>query len=370
MRFFPGSEKISQILQRDDVRTSIQTVAAVLIAYGSIRLLAVGSTSWAVFSALFVVQSNVGETVGLAIWRVLGAALGAIVVILLIIIIGKTGSKHEVLVLAAGVFVMSVLTVRFPRLSYGLVTVAILAVMPDFQIIETSLEKVLAIFVGSSSAILACMIIFPVSALHTANMQLATALRISGKSLNESMNCFANDRVGETENMRRQIDSAIQRAWFLTKQSSVEMHVFVFWNKRYLSLTDAVLIQAAQLQQDLALVDRLSRMRPSCQLNSAQKAAVEGLGAAVHEQLNNMGEAVMRRHEGTDISVLWSSLECLSRELDTAYENTKAVEPREFFMAFKWASHSLASAIDELARHIWEARTPHCAMGKKSPRDT
>ena len=75
--------RAKRLLQQDDIRTTLQTAVAVLIAYCIMALTGLDSPSWAVFSALFVVQANVGGTIGSALWRIAGALLGAAIAVVL-----------------------------------------------------------------------------------------------------------------------------------------------------------------------------------------------------------------------------------------------------------------------------------------------
>ena len=51
--------------------------------------------SWAVFSALFVVQANVGGTIGSALWRIAGALIGAVIAVLLMWIFSRQGLAYR-----------------------------------------------------------------------------------------------------------------------------------------------------------------------------------------------------------------------------------------------------------------------------------
>ena len=60
-------------------RVAAQTAAAAGATFGLFTITGLPQTSWAVVSALFVIQPNVGGTVGAALGRIAGTALGTAV---------------------------------------------------------------------------------------------------------------------------------------------------------------------------------------------------------------------------------------------------------------------------------------------------
>src|SRR5690606_34174727 len=57
-------------------RMSAQATAAALVTFALFKLTGMPQASWAVISALFVIQPDVGATIGTALWRIAGAAVG------------------------------------------------------------------------------------------------------------------------------------------------------------------------------------------------------------------------------------------------------------------------------------------------------
>ncbi|MDS1139717.1 FUSC family protein [Pusillimonas sp. SM2304] len=346
-----------RFLEHDDVRTTVQTVSAVLMAYGAMHLLPLETASWAVFSALFVVQANIGGTIDLALWRVAGALVGAVIAILLILGAGHVGSG-QVTVLGVGVLVMSLISVRWPALSYGLVTVSIITVTPDIQLIESAFEKVAAITVGSCSAILACLIVFPVSAHRSANVQLANALRMSGEYIVECMRCVTDGEARKSPEMQADALSAIHRASLMWQQAGMEKPSFTFRKQRYAAMSEALLEQAGHLQQSLALADRFSQAPPSCQMSQVQVEAIQNLASMMQAQLNRLGDALAAGRNRAEIGEIWRRYEEFCQAIDEICDDADTTEEREYLMALKWACHSIVVSIDALAQHVGEARQP------------
>src|SRR5690606_8312784 len=120
--------------------------------------------------------------------------------------------NFSVAALAGSVLTMSLIALRWPMLSYGLVTTSVIAVAPSIQLIEGSFEKLMAIIVGSSSAILACMIVLPITAHRSANMQLAAALRMCGRYLMDCMNRITDEKAKSAQDTQDEIVTALRRA--------------------------------------------------------------------------------------------------------------------------------------------------------------
>ena len=163
---------LARRIHRDDIRVPLQTVVAVILAYVVSRFAQISDISWAVFSALFVVQASLGGTLGSAMDRVFGALVGALLGSGLVWLMVQFELPPSI-PLVVGVGAMSLISVYRPALSYGLVTVTILTVTPELQMFEGALAKVWAIALGSLSAALAGAIVLPVSSRKRANQDLA-----------------------------------------------------------------------------------------------------------------------------------------------------------------------------------------------------
>ena len=166
--------RIKAALERDEFRISIQTAGAVLLAYGVMIFFDLPELTWGAFSALFVVQASIGGTIGTALTRVLGALIGAVIALALVALWDMEG-WHVFVSLFFGVVSMSLITARWPALSYGLVTVTIVIVTPDFYAVEAAIEKMVAIAIGSACGMVAAIILMPVTARRSADEHLATA---------------------------------------------------------------------------------------------------------------------------------------------------------------------------------------------------
>lgn len=166
----------------DAFRLPMQTVAAVLLACLWMRWRGMPEISWGAFSALFVVRASVEGTVGEASARMLGALLGVVLGVSLVLLADVWGVS-EIWSIVAGVGAAAVLSIRWPMLSYSLVTVTILTVTPNGDILGGAIDKGLAIGVGSASGILAAVAVLPLSARRSARLNQAASIEAYGDML-------------------------------------------------------------------------------------------------------------------------------------------------------------------------------------------
>lgn len=214
--------RLKILLASDEHRVSVQTTAAVLLAFVATLFMGRENMSWGVFSALFVVQASVGGTVSSGLERVAGAILGAAVGVLAVLlpIDGLMGTLVSLLI---GVSVMSLVSARWPKLAYGLVTVTIIIVAPDFYVVEGAMEKIAAIGIGSACGVAAALAVFPVSARRRADRHLAEALRGCGRLLDEYFRCMqSNDNKDDVAKADADVSHALRRARDMSRQARAE----------------------------------------------------------------------------------------------------------------------------------------------------
>lgn len=157
-------------------RLTVQMTVAALAAYLVAALTGMAETAWAVISAVFVVQGTMDSTLGSAMWRVAGGAIGAAVALICIFTIG-TGGFLTLASLSAGIVVMGLILARYPSLSFGLVTVVILVVSPGLGPVENALERTGAIAIGGLVGVFVAAFVFRRRASSYARRETVTVLK-------------------------------------------------------------------------------------------------------------------------------------------------------------------------------------------------
>lgn len=213
-------------LGQDSVRLPLQTVAAVLLAYGWMMWRQMPDVSWGAFSALFVVRATVEGTVGEAGARILGAMIG---VALGITLVPLAAAAHipAPWSIVGGVGAAACLSTRWPALSYSLVTATILTVTPDADILAGALNKTLAIVVGSIAGILAAFAVLPLSARFSMRYNLAASLQLYGDLLVEWATALNEGRARPRPRDKPALEWTHWRARDMARQSrALPVHFF------------------------------------------------------------------------------------------------------------------------------------------------
>src|SRR5690606_24061760 len=247
--------RISARLQPDEVRIPIQTASAVLMAYLATSFMDKEDVSWGVFSALFVVQASIGGTIGAALGRIAGAVLGAVIAVALVMLLGTDEDWGTPVALLAGVGLMSFLAAKWPVLAYGLVTVAVISVAPDFHVVEGAFRKVLAIAIGSVCGMVAAFAVLPVLARRTEQQFLAAALRHCGTYILECAACLARDKQCKDKTRLSTIQSSIERARLMSREARIEERTPAMGLSPF---CHTLLLEIERFAYTLTLVDRFS----------------------------------------------------------------------------------------------------------------
>ncbi len=344
---FPGGT--AAFLQWSELRTTIQTVVAVLLSFFLMQLLPLQTVTWAVFSALFVVQASVGGTVGTALRRVTGAMVGAVLAVVLIVLIG---TDHTVTTLSLGVLIMSVLSIRWPSLSYGLVTVSIIAVTPGIGVVEEAAEKLIAVAIGSLSAILASMIAFPISARRKAVTQLADALRLAADYIDTLMTGVIDGDGRDIDKQESKAIDSLRAASEVWERISLERPDRTYHKRHRPLLSKALLNQTNQLGNCLALTRQLSTMRPLYTLDEEQVKAMRDFSDSLYDQLTLLSDAMVHHEVNTDIPMAWEHYQRFCEVVDDLSPEVHSQEQREHLMALKWSCHAILTCLNALVDEV------------------
>lgn len=345
-------QRVRARLQADEVRIPIQTAAAVLLAYLLTSLLMEKEeVSWAAFSALFVVQASIGGTIGAALGRIAGAMLGAVIAVVLVMLFGA-GQGGTLIALLLGVGLMSFLSAKWPVLAYGLVTVTIIAVAPDFYLVEGAFKKVLAIAIGSACGMIAAFAILPVLARRTEQGYLAAALRHCGAYVLECTACLVRDKPDKDRKSQDAIQRSIERARLMAREARIEEKTPAMG---FSPFSQSLLPEIERFAYTLTLVDRFSDKPMSEVLCQDTKEALLELARAVQSCLERIADAVEAGQTCEEIGEARRAYEAFAERVDASIERGHLpIEDREHMVSIKSAYGSVLSNLAELARQAQE----------------
>lgn len=347
-------DKFRKRLLHEDVRIPVQTASAVLLAYIASSVVDPANVSWGVFSALFVVQASIGGTVGAAFGRMAGAILGAIVAVLLVVVLGD-GGWRSALALVISVGLMSVLTVRWPILAYGLVTATIIVVAPGFALVEDAVKKVLAIVIGSTCGMVAAFAVLPVSACRSEQEYLAAALRACGDFIVDCSRCLVDGKAGKDGNADRPILKALEGARDMSRQARIEERSPVM---RPVAIVETLLPEVERFRYTLTLLDRFSDAPISGEPQDRLKAALMSLAEKMRQWLGDMATALEAGKGCNNMAELWQQYKEFSDQIDGAVDQGPLqAADKERLLALKSAFYSVLSNMTSLTEQTNLCRT-------------
>lgn len=166
------------------VRLAIQTSAAALLAYAGATYFALPQGYWAVMTAILVVQSNVGASLGLAMDRLLATLLGAAVGGGIVAVFGIAPSLTPVLLGGAILLLAYVATLRASlRLAPVTAAIVILADPHYGSPLHSAVNRVLEIGLGAAVAVAVSLLVFPSRAQKVMTAHIGGALPVVGEYL-------------------------------------------------------------------------------------------------------------------------------------------------------------------------------------------
>ncbi|MDJ0386941.1 FUSC family protein [Roseomonas sp. E05] len=322
------------------IRFAVQTVAAVLVSYGLATVLALPDVSWAIFSALFVIQSSIGGTVSAAADRMAGALLGAVMALACIFVIG-IGEWRTVLALVAGVGAMALVAGARPQFSYGLVTVAILILAPGTQVVEDALLKVAAIALGSAAGALASVLVLPRRAHLAAEQHLARAVAGCGALLSACMAKMLARDAPDLRAVHASISDELTLAGKMSRQSRLRLRLGSEQRR-----PSELLRQVERLWYTLALVDRLSGEPLPEQARRLLAEPVRDAAREAEDFLRKTGDALARMQPPPPADRFHDRICAIAAAMDRLHREgglTRQEAERTFGLSFAWeqVSHSV-----------------------------
>ncbi|CAM4013670.1 FUSC family protein [Bordetella muralis] len=332
---------------RDGVRLPLQNIAAVLLAYAWMTWQGYPEIAWGAFSALFVVRASVEGTVSEAAARLMGAFIGVALGVSLVLI-SRSTSMSPLGGILIGVGIGAYLSARWNTLSYSLVTVTILTVAPDNDILSGAYNKSMAIVIGSLSGVAASAAVLPLSAHLSMRSNLAKSIEIYGDLLVDWAAAMNEGRLRPDVSDRPAMEHARWRANDMAYQS----HAFPmsFWKRH----TAHPLINDLEgLWRTVPLMKRVGGLTLSENICRRLGPALDQLAAAANEQIAGLARAVRDREAEPPACHTSEPFNRLNRIVESAMrENAFDAAELEAVELIRWVWHEVALELDRLCNCI------------------
>lgn len=194
---------LSPETRRDLIRLGLQSAVAAGGTYLVMRVTGLPQLSWAVMSALFVVQQSLDNTLQSAGGRLVGTVLGSAVGLASVVLIdvdhvGTVGGGWGILLrLVLCGLVMNAISVARPGLRYGVIAAAIIALEPAADnAVQGAVDRGTAILTGTLLGIAAALAIWPDPAYRRLRRHVRRALTACADLVTEALDDLAEGGGG------------------------------------------------------------------------------------------------------------------------------------------------------------------------------
>lgn len=350
-QFLKRAAAYRDAIGQDNVRLPLQTITAVLLAYGWMRWQQMPDLAWGAFSALFVVRATVEGTVGEAAARILGAIIGVALGIALVPLAAVTGLPAPWSIVV-GVGAAACLTLRWPSLNYSLVTATILTVTPDADLVAGAVNKTLAIVVGSAAGILAAFAVLPLSARHSMRYNLAASLQLYGELLVEWAAALNEGRERPRPRDKPALERAHWRAIDMARQSRSLPIDFVGRDTQAQRLQERI----EELWLTVPLMERVGGVQVTENVSRRLGPALHAVAQAAQRQIDGLARAI--RERGADAPL------CCTRQqfaqLDAVVQEAASgggftCDERVAVDLIRWSWHEVTRELDALCDTVQPA---------------
>ena len=176
---------------RDAARVALQASVASVATWAALRWIGSTEAFVGIISAVLVVQNTVDDTAARVQDRLAATAFGSVVGIGCLLALPETVATPLALVISMAV-INSVATIR-SGWRYGAVAAIALSLSSEQTVIDSALDRILAIGIGAGIGLLVSAFVWPDSAGNRAARHLRAALSALGEQLAHSM-----DTVGDS----------------------------------------------------------------------------------------------------------------------------------------------------------------------------
>src|SRR5690606_35337868 len=158
---------------------------------------------------------------------------------------------------------------------------------------------------GAFSAIVACLLVLPVSAYRSVDAKVADAVRLCGRAIADCLNCATDEQARKAHEAEYVVSCRLRDAYLVWRQAGMEKVPARFPSRRTARCTHDVLTHVQRLQENIALAERFSEHPLPAPLGERNKAQIEALATAIESHLNDVSDVMTRSDTTLDAQALW-----------------------------------------------------------------
>lgn len=195
---------------RDAGRLALQSAAAAAAQFALMQAFGMPEKFVGVLSAVLVVQPTVGHTLGASRDRIAATLLGSALGVLCLVAL--PGGYGTAVALAACMLVINFIAGFFPQWRYGVVAAVALALGSENDLLQTSVDRGIAISLGALVGTLISFVVWPDRAVKRAERHLREALCATADRLDIAVENARDDEDRDSDDARRRYHRAITSA--------------------------------------------------------------------------------------------------------------------------------------------------------------
>lgn len=317
---------------RDAIRLSLQSAVAAALTFSVMQSLGLNEKFVGVLSAALVVQPSLGTALGAGGERFIATLVGCIVGILCMFMLpdgyGTAGA------LAISMLVMNGIAAFRPEWRYGVVAAVALALGSDADVIQTALERSIAIGAGVVMGILVSLIVWPERSVTRAGMHIQHALRAAADLLESRVSRTNGEETEDDDEAGRRFLKELSSARETTRQ------IRIADNETLKKKIDAV----ERFQHGITVLDRIAEQ--SDNVVGGQESIAEEL-----EEFRSLSSTIIRRlasGDGGSREEQESLGHCVEKLRDIVSTESSPAESHVRRNALVYALDEVQSSLDRL----------------------
>jgi uncharacterized membrane protein YccC len=313
-----------------------------------------------VISALFVIQPYVGGTIGSALGRIGGIALGTGIGLVCVLTLGRPPSAI-LLELLLAMTALGFITGLRPKLRYALVPAAFIILAPGSDPVEKAWQGAAAIGLGAVIGALAGLLVFPEPAHRALERRLGEALQCCGDLLSLTVASLLHE--GSADHVRACADEIKTKLWAAGGAAAQSRYPNRLRRRPHHPRPRVLLRAIERLWHSLLAVTRAGQSPLPERTREILTPALQSFAESGASHLQELGKALRRNTEPSSPKPVDDRVQALGRALDhLRQEGTTAAmdrleTERTFVIAF--AIQQINQELDQIATLFSAKKVEH-----------